>query len=120
MRGFLGLGNYYRKFIKGYSERMRPLMELTKKDVPFEWKEECERAFQFLKEALTGPEIMSLPTDEGLYILDTDEGLYILDTDASLDTTGVVLSQVQEDRERVIAYGSRTLSKTERNYCVTD
>ena len=83
VRGFLGLGNYYRKLIKGYSERMRPLTKLTKKDVPFEWKEECERAFQFLKEALTGPEIMSLPTDEGLYILDTD---------ASLDTIGAVLS----------------------------
>ena len=90
---------------------MRPLTELTKKDVPFEWKEECERAFRFLKEAFTGPEIMLLPTDEGLYILDTD---------TSLDTIGAVLSQVQEDRERVIAYGSQTLSKTERNYCVTD
>ena len=90
VRGFLGLGNYYRKFIKGYSEKMRPLTKLTKKEVPFEWKEECERAFQFLKEALTGPEIMLLPTDEGLYILDTD---------ASLDTIGAVLSQVQGDRE---------------------
>ena len=111
VRGFLGLGNYYQKFIKGYSEKMRPLTELTKKDVPFEWKEECERAFQFLKEALMGPEIMSLPKDEGLYILGSD---------ASLDTIGAVLSQVQGDRERVIAYGSRTLSKTERNYCVAD
>ena len=111
VRGLLGLGNYYRKFIKGYSGKMRPLTELTKKDVPFEWKEECEEAFQFLKKELTGPEIMLLPVDDGLYILDTD---------VSLDTIGVVLSQVQGGRERVIAYGSQTLSKTERNYCVTD
>ena len=90
VRGFLGMGNYYRKFIKGYSEKVRPLTELTKKDVPFEWKEKCEKAFQFLKRALTGPEIMSLPTDDGLYILDTD---------ASLDTIGAVLSQVLGDRE---------------------
>ena len=45
---------------------------------------------------------------------------YILDTDASLDTIGTVLSQVQDGKERVIAFGSRTLSPAERNYCVTD
>ena len=111
VRGFLGMGNYYRKFIKSYSEKMKPLTNLTRKDIPFEWTEDCEKAFQFLKTALIGPEIMSLPVDEGMYILDTD---------ASLDTIGAVLSQVQGNRERVIAYGSRTLSKTERNYCVTD
>ena len=52
--------------------------------------------------------------------LPCNEGEYILDTDASLDTIGAVLSQVQDGKERVIAYGSRTLSRTERNYCVTD
>ena len=57
------------------------------------------------------PEIMALPTNDGEYILDTD---------ASLDAIGATLSQVQNGRERVIAYGGRTLSKTERNYCVTD
>ena len=49
-----------------------------------------------------------------------DDGQFILDTDASANTTGCVLSQVQDGKEKVIAYGSRTLSKTERNYCVTD
>ena len=50
----------------------------------------------------------------------TDDGEFILDTDASLDTVGAVLSQVQDGVEHVIAYGSRTLSKPEQNYCVTD
>jgi hypothetical protein len=44
---------------------------------------------------------------------------FILDTDASDYAIGAVLSQVQDGRERVIAYGSRCLDKTERNYCVT-
>jgi hypothetical protein len=42
-----------------------------------------------------------------------------LDTDASNDAIGAVLSQIQEGQEKVIACGSRTLTKVERNYCVT-
>ena len=60
---------------------------------------------------MTGPDIMAYPND--------NDG-FILDTDASLDTVGVVLSQVEDGVEHVITYGSRTLSKAERNYCVTD
>ena len=50
----------------------------------------------------------------------TDQWEFILDTDASLDTVGAILSQVQDGVEHVIAYGSRTLSKPEQNYCVMD
>ena len=52
------------------------------------------------------------------YPLDT--GQYILDTDACDLGIGAVLSQVQDGKERVIAYASRSLSKSEKNYCVTD
>ena len=48
-----------------------------------------------------------------------DGSEFILDTDASAYAIGAVLSQIQEGKERVIAYGSRTLDKPERNYCVT-
>ena len=46
--------------------------------------------------------------------------MFILDTDASGKTIGCVLSQVQDGKEKVIAYGSRALSRQECNYCVTD
>ena len=49
-----------------------------------------------------------------------DVGEFILDCDACDVSIGCVLSQVQDNKERVIAYGSRTLNKAERNYCVTD
>ena len=44
---------------------------------------------------------------------------FILDTDASDNTIGAVLSQKHNEKERVVSYGSRTLSKAERGYSVT-
>ena len=49
-----------------------------------------------------------------------DSGLYVLDTDSSDTHISGVLSQVQDGVERVISYGSRTLNKAEKNYCITD
>ena len=112
IRAIIGLGSYYWRFIKNYSEKVRPLAELTKKDVPFQWTEECQKAFENLKEELMGASLVSHQQDHG--------GTFILDTDASGQTIGCVLSQVQDGEEKVIAYGSRALSRQERNYCVTD
>ena len=49
----------------------------------------------------------------------SDHGQYILDTDCSGQAAGAVLSQIQDGVEKVIAYASRALSKSERNYCIT-
>ena len=111
VRQILGLGSYYRRFIQGYSDLVRPLTLLTHKDTPFVWSEECQQTFEILKERLMGSEIMAYPKDEGLYILDTD---------ASDTQISGVLSQIQDEKERVISYGSRSLNKAERNYCITD
>ena len=107
---FIGLCNYYRRFIYGFSDLASPITELTKKDVPFRWSEECQNAFDLLKQALCSAPILAYPKNEGTYILHTD---------ASDSGVSGVLSQVQEGCERVICYGSKKLSKTQRNYCVT-
>ena len=85
---------------------------MTSKNVQFSWNDTCQKAFDSLKQALTGPEVMAYPLNDGMFVLDTD----------ACDTAiGAVLSQVQADgKERVVAYASRTLNKAERNYCVTD
>ena len=111
VRGIIGLGSYYRRFVKDFSKLVHPLTELTKKDKPFKWTDKCEEAFQKLKEILTGAEVMGYPKNDCPFVLDTDA------CDISL---GAVVSQIQDGRERVIGYASRTLSSTERNYCVTD
>lgn len=110
VRQFMGLCSYYRRFVKEFSRISAPLFSLTHVEVIFEWSDDAQKAFETLKQKLMGPEIMAYPQDNKLFILDTDA------CDVSI---GAVLSQVH-DRERVVAYGSRTLNKSERNYCVTD
>ena len=111
VRQFLGLASYYRKFIRNFSEIAAPLTNLTKKSESFYWSPECEQAFQNIKTLLLTAPIVAYPNDDGEYILDTD---------ASDIGIGAVLSQIQNGQEKVIAYGSRTLNKAEKNYCVTD
>src|SRR5580765_2349779 len=110
LRSFLGFCSYYRKFVKGFSSLAKPLYTLTENKVKFEWEEKCQEAFEKLKSLLSSSPILSFPKEE-------DE--FILDTDASNIGIGAVLSQKQDGSEKVIAYFSRVLSKSERNYCVT-
>ena len=88
----------------------KPLHKLTENKWNFQWSRECDQAFRTSKIALCSQPILAFPDSEGKYIVDTD---------ASNTGLGAVLSQVQNGEERVIAYYSKTLSKPERNYCVT-
>ena len=112
VRSFLGLVNYYRKFIKDYSRYSRPLESLINvKNKSIVWTDECDRAFTELKEKLSNTPILRYPDFSQEFILDTD---------ASFDTIGAVLSQTdREGRERVIAFGSRSMTKHELGYCIT-
>ena len=110
LRSFLGLAAYYRRFIKDFSKIASPLHQLTEKGRKFEWSDQQEQAFQKLKQCLISAPILAYP------ILGK---LFILDCDASNASIGAVLSQKHDDGEHVIAYGSRCLSRQERQYCVT-
>lgn len=113
VRSFLGFASYYRRFIHHFSEVASPLTALTQKGHAFLWDESCEAAFKMLKQKLTDSPILAYPSNEpGV--------MFILDTDASDIGIGAVLSQVQNGAEKVIAYGSKTLNKAQRNYCTTN
>ncbi|KAG8172455.1 hypothetical protein JTE90_004429 [Oedothorax gibbosus] len=88
----------------------RPLHRLTEKQQKFTWTPECDEAFDHLKSVLTSAPILAYPEPDKMFILDTD---------ASKEGIGAVLSQEVDGKERVIAYFSKSLSKPERNYCVT-
>ena len=85
-------------------------IKLQRKTVKFEWTDECSKAFDTLKTALTTAPILGYPTPNSKFVLDTD---------ASDKATGAVLSQIQNGQEIVIAYHSKSLNKHEQNYCVT-
>ena len=76
VRRFLGFVGYYRKFIPRYSDIARPLTNLTRKDIPFEWTDACQAAFQMLKEFLLKEPILKYPMPEQPYILYTDASKY--------------------------------------------
>ena len=110
VRQFLGFVGYYRRFIPKFADIATPLVHLTGKDVPFVWDTSCSAAFRALRASLIDAPILAFPTETGQYILDTDASNFGL---------GGVLSQIQDDRELVVAYCSRALRPSQRRYCTT-
>ena len=103
IRQFLGLTNYFRKFIQGYSSLTSPLHTLTHKNTPFAWTDQHTTIFNQLKEALVSAPVLKLP----------DFSLpFQIVSDASLLGTGAVLMQ----EEHVIAYSSKKFGPAEKNY----
>ena len=76
IKQYLGFVGYYRKFIPKYSDIAKPLTELTKLDITFEWTEECQKAYDLLKEYLLKEPVLKYPDPELPYILYTDASKY--------------------------------------------
>ncbi|KAK3752993.1 hypothetical protein QZH41_016307, partial [Actinostola sp. cb2023] len=122
VRQIAGLLSYYRRYIKDFARLAKPIYDLISEDKvgsqkkkvgqrpskePVCWTKEHQTVLQNLIEKITSPPVMAYPD----FTLP-----YILTTDASKDGLGAVLYQRQDGITRVIAYGSRSLTKPERNY----
>ena len=115
---FLGFVGYYRRFIRNFSQIARPLYEVTT-GVPskrnkikicpgFRWGPEQEDAFKKLKDLVTSAPVLAFANFNKPFILHTD---------ASAESLGACLYQQQDDNtERPVAFASRGLSPSERNY----
>uniref|UniRef100_A0A0K0EP90 RNA-directed DNA polymerase n=1 Tax=Strongyloides stercoralis TaxID=6248 RepID=A0A0K0EP90_STRER len=106
LRGFLGMMNFFRRFIRNYAVITAPLCELLKKGVIFHWSTLCQDAFDTLIKCLMNAPILSPPIPNGEFLLYTD---------ASYTGLGAVLLQKQPEL-RVITYLSRSINAFERNY----
>ncbi|XP_050150505.1 uncharacterized protein LOC126625456, partial [Malus sylvestris] len=111
IHSFLGHAGFYRRFIKDFSKISNPLCRLLQKDVAFDFNEECEKAFNHLKEMLTSTPIIVPPDWSFPFELMCDASDYAL---------GAVLGQRKEKRPHVIYYASRTLNDAQLNYSTTE
>jgi len=112
VRAFLGLANYYRRFVKNFSKTAAPLTSLTAKtghDAKgnITWTPVHQAAFETIKEALITAPVLIAPDPDTPYTLKCDA------CDVGI---GAVLSQGSGTTERVVAYHSRKLNGAETRY----
>lgn len=129
LRSFLGFAGYYRRFVQGFSTIVRPLNELTSGYPPTQrrsksttrsqqywnpkepfaerWTSACQHAFEEIIQKLTTAPVLAFADPRKPYILHTD---------ASSSGLGAVLYQEADGRNRVVAYASRGLSRSESRY----
>ena len=107
LRSFLGFGNFFRKFLQGYSKMVLPLTRLTQSKVPWVWTPACQDAFEQVKYALT-----HAPT---LVIADPTKPYEVI-ADASGECLGAILLQ----DGRPVAFESHRMNPAERNYSATE
>ena len=111
VRSFIGLLNYYRRFIKDFTKIALPLLELTKKEKEFKWDAACQESFDNLKIALISSPVLIMP--------DYEKEFHIW-PDASQYAVGGVLTQKKEESHQPIAFYSSKLSPAEQKYSTTE
>ncbi len=103
VRQFLGLSSYYRRFVPSFA---KILHALTRKTATFKWSEECQTAFETLRQRLVEAPVLAYPTCDNSYVLETD---------ASIQGLGAILSQAQADGHlHPVAFASRALAPPEK------
>jgi len=109
---FLGLANYYRRFIKDFAKIAAPLHALVRKEQKWKWEKEQEETFGKLKEMFTTEPVLAIP--------DIDREMRVK-ADTSDYTTGeVLLLKCEDGKWRPVAFISKLLNATEQNYEIHD
>ena len=111
VRSFLGLANFYRRFIKDYAKVARPLHDLTKKEKPFRWEEPQQVVFDTLELHFTTVPILAFPDIDCVFHLESDASDYAI---------GAVLSIEKEGIWHSVAFSSHSMMPQERNYLIAD
>ena len=107
VRSFLGMAGYFRTFIPQFSAIARPLTQLTRKNMHFNWSDEEQQAFEILKQRLIEAPILAFPDPSKPYSLYTDASDYAV---------GGILTQDFPEGERVISYVSHQLAANRQVY----
>ena len=110
-RSFAGVVNFVSIFCPELQKLLKPIYELTKKDRPFVWGEEQQKAFEEIKNRLLKPPVLSMPDRRGRFLLYSDTSTFAM---------GSALYQVQNGKPKLIAYVSKRMSEAAQNYSITE
>jgi len=108
VRKFLGLANYYRRFVKDFAKLAQPLNNLTRKKEKWRWGDEQQKAFEQLKMVFTSRPLLVVP--------DLDKEFRMEANTSNFATGGVLSIKCKDDKWRSVVYISKSLNETERNY----
>ena len=111
---FLGFTGFYCYFIPNYSLIARPMIQLTWKNVPFNWDHSCTHAFEHLKSLMCAIPILRQPDYMKVFFLTTDTSAYSMGT--ILLQEGELNLRTQKPMLCPVAYYSNTFTPTKRNY----
>ena len=107
VRSFLGLARFYRRFIRNFSLKARPLTELTKDNATWWWEEPQEIDFKTLEKSRVTAPVLHMPNFELPFVLTMD---------ASAVPVGGVLEQDFGAGLQPVAFESKKLSPAEMQY----
>ena len=107
LRSFVGLAQYFRKFIQAFASMIVPLTALFKKGAEFKWSVACQQAFQQVKEALTTVPCLKLPHPDEPFTMITD-------------ASGIGIGAVLMQGDRPVAFEGRALTPPEKKWSATE
>ena len=110
-RKFCGMVNFLATFLKHLQRHLVPIYNLTRKNTPFQWTEECEKSFRNIKTMLINPPILRMPDTTGKFRLMSD---------TSLLATGAALYQFQDNNYYIVGYHSKRMPDAAKNYSITE
>jgi RNase H-like domain found in reverse transcriptase len=112
VRGFIGFANFYRRFIKKFSELVLLLNNLLRKDAKFDWNDQCQEAFKTLKGRFLQEPVLMMPDHSKPFQIESNASKY---------ASGAVLTQTDINGDRhPVAFLSKTFTDTERRYEIYD
>ena len=113
VQAFLGFCNFYRRFIRRYSDIARPLTELTKKEAQFQWGEGEQKSLEDLKQAFTQAPLLAQFNPSNPIWIETDASDYAI--------SGIISQKNENDEHKhPVAFHGRKLNPAERNYGTPD
>lgn len=111
LRSFLGLAQYYTKFVRNAASILHPLYQLLQNNVQFVWSRRCQLAFDTMKKAIASDQVLTTYTPSLPLVLETDASPFGL---------GAILSHKVDGELKPIAFISRSLTNAERRYSHLD